>query len=66
MTKRELADLVGVKYPHIQKLGREPDNAVSTELLVRICTTLGVDIADIVALEPNPEYDYHTLLENDE
>lgn len=66
MTKRELADLVGVKYDHIRKLGHAPENTVSTEVLLRICTVLGVDITEIIALEPNPDYDYHTLLENEE
>lgn len=55
MKKKDLQQAAGVSSALIAKMGRNEN--VSTDSLVKICTTLKCDIGDIMEIVPSPEKD---------
>ena len=51
MMKRDLCNMARISGASMAKLGKNQN--VSTEVLVRICTALECDIADIMEIVPN-------------
>lgn len=49
LKKKELQQLAGISASSITKLGR--DEPVTTTVLMKICTALDCDIADIMEIE---------------
>ena len=53
MKKKELLELSGISKAALYKLTK--DENVNTEILVKICTALDVDLSDIVELKKETE-----------
>ena len=53
MKKKELLELSGISKAALYKLTK--DENVSTEILVKICNALDVDLSDIVELKKEAE-----------
>ena len=51
MKKKELAEKAGISIATITKMGKD-GAVVSSDVLVKICTTLQCDIGDIMELTP--------------
>ena len=53
MKKKDLRQMAGLSSSSITKLAK--DEYVSMEVLVKVCTALGVDIGDIMEFTPDCE-----------
>ena len=56
MNKKQLAVLAGVSAPTLTKMAK--DENVNTEILVRICKSLNVNIGDIIDVVPDGTDEY--------
>ena len=54
MKKKELAELSGVSVATITKMGKD-GVSVNSDILVKICHALNVDIGDIMEMIPSSE-----------